>query len=164
MSEVWRDISGYEGLYQVSDHGRVLSARRGKLRKLNPLVNGYLQVALARDGHREHPLVHRLVAEAFIPNPENKPQINHINGVKTDNRVENLEWCTMSENLLHRYQILRQPGGRSHPVVCVNTGQTYPSAKAAAQALGVSKNGILRVCHKQQKATRNKLHFEFTEE
>ncbi len=165
MIEVWRDVPGYEGLYQVSDRGQVFSVRRKKLRKLNDTGRGYLQVALAKDGQRTHPLVHRLVAEAFIPNLENKPQINHINGDKTDNRVENLEWCTMSENLFHRHQILHQPGGRCCPVVCVNTGQAYPSAKVAAKALGVPRQSILRICRKQQKATRkNNLHFKFLEE
>ena len=165
MTEVWRDVPGYEGLYQVSDLGRVYSVRRGRLRKLNDTGSGYVQVTLARNNYRVHPLVHRLVAEVFIPNPENKPQINHINGIKTDNRVENLEWCTMSENLWHRHNILQQPGGRSHTVVCVNTGQIYPSAKAAAKAYGVSRQSVIRICRKQQNTTRkNKLHFEFTEE
>lgn len=164
MREVWKDVLGYEGLYQISDQGRVFSVRRGKLRKLNDTGRGYKQVALLKQGSREHTLVHRLVAEAFIPNPENKPQINHINGDKSDNRVENLEWCTMSENLYHRHRVLNQPGCRSRPVVCTNTGEVYPSVKAAARALGVSRTGILRVCHKQQKAVRPKLHFKFKED
>lgn len=165
MTERWADIPGYEGLYHISDQGRVFSVRRGKLRKLNDTGRGYQQVTLAKGGRREYPLVHRLVADVFIPNPENKPQINHINGIKTDNRAENLEWCTMSENLQHRHQILKQPGGRSRPIKCTDTGTVYPSIKAAAQALDVCEKGILRVCHKQQNATRkNKLHFEFMEE
>ena len=165
MYEMWKAVPGYEGLYEVSHLGRVFSVRRGKLRRLNDTGRGYLQVMLSKDGHRAHVLVHRLVAEVFIPNPENKPQVNHINGDKNDNRAENLEWCTMGENLRHRHQVLRQPGGRSRPVKCTDTGTVYPSIKAAAQALGVCEKGILRVCHKQQNATRkNKLHFEFMEE
>ena len=165
MFEMWKAVPGYEGLYEVSHMGRVYSVRRGKLRKLNKLPNGYLQVMLSKDGHRAYLLVHRLVAEVFIPNPEDKPQVNHRNGDKTDNRAENLEWCTMSENLQHRHQVLRQPGGRSCPVVCVSTGQIYPSAKAAAKAHGVPRQSIMRICRKQQKATRkNKLYFEFMEE
>lgn len=165
MSEQWKDIPGFEGLYQISDLGRVFSVRRGKLRKLNNTGRGYMQVMLSKEGRREYPLVHRLVAETFIPNPENKPHINHINGNKSDNRVENLEWCTMSENLCHRHRVLNQPGCRSRPVVCTNTGEVFSSAKAAALALGASQKGILRVCHKQQKTIRkNKLNFKFKEE
>ena len=178
VHEQWRDIPGYEGLYQVSDQGRVRSldhyARSGfgsvrlapgKVLKPGITVNGYAQVALSNDGQREYPFVHRLVAQAFHPNPKNKEQVNHKNGIKTDNRVDNLEWCSMSENLYHRHSVLGQPGGRRKAVVCVETGAIYPSAKAAAQALGVSRAGILRICKHNQKATRHgKLHFKFKEE
>ena len=93
--EIWRDIDGYEGLYQVSNFGRVKSFQRGKPRILKAFLNsGYLSVVLYRDHKVKQCLVHRLVALAFIPNPEDKPLVNHINGVKTDNCVENLEWAT----------------------------------------------------------------------
>jgi hypothetical protein len=163
-TEIWKDVPGYAGQYQVSNTGKVRNAKRGRELKPHTQGSGYKQTMLSVNGKRSHPLVHRLVAAAFIPNPENKPQINHKNGNKSDNRADNLEWCTMSENLQHRHKVLGQVGTRSTPVTCVETGKTYQSMKAAAQELGVSRQGILRCCYKQQKATRNKLHFKFLEE
>lgn len=121
MTEIWRDIVGYEGLYQVSNCGRVWSSYKGgrilKL-QLDSRGKGYLFVQLWRGGKCKHAPVHRLVALAFIPNPEGKPQINHINGIKTDNRVENLEWVTAFENMRHAYATGLQsaPQGKDSPV------------------------------------------------
>ncbi len=112
--EIWKDILGYEGLYQVSNLGRVkllprkVNAKSNSCRMLYEKIfaivlapNGYCRVGLRLNKNRRHFSVHRLVAEAFIPNDKNKPQVNHINGIKTDNRVENLEWCTERENSVH---------------------------------------------------------------
>lgn len=111
MEEIWKPVKDYEGLYEVSNMGRVKSLNReflcsnGQIKKnkekiLTPRDNGrgYLNVHLTKDGCHKHLYVHRLVAEAFIPNPENKKEIDHINTIKTDNRVENLRWVTRYEN------------------------------------------------------------------
>lgn len=116
MAEAWRDIAGYEGMYQVSDHGRVRSLDRivadgkggqrrhpGKMLKASPNKSlGYPMVSLHRNGVREQEaLVHRLVAAAFLPADSDRLHVNHIDGTKTNNHVSNLEWCTHAENIQH---------------------------------------------------------------
>ncbi len=113
MPEIWKAVKGYEGLYEVSDSGivKALAVRklfgttfqnRGEYALNMPLSKyGYKKVVLCKDRHRKDTTVHKVVAQAFIPNPENKIAINHKNGVKTDNRVANLEWCTNDENMRH---------------------------------------------------------------
>lgn len=124
MEEIWKTIDGYEGYYQVSNMGRVKTLERwaemvmkGTLCKrfvperiLNPSKDsfGYLVVGLCFNAKMKTNKVHRLVGAAFIPNPENKPQINHINAIKDDNRVENLEWATSKEDALHRVALKLQ--------------------------------------------------------
>src|SRR3979490_3256655 len=103
MKEIWKDIKGYEGLYQVSNLGGVKSISTGLGRSSGPRVpwpskTNYLYVSLSNGGKKNF-LLHRLVAIAFIPNPDNKPCINHKNGIKSDCKTINLEWCTHSENM-----------------------------------------------------------------
>lgn len=112
--EIWKDVIGFEGIYQVSNLGRVKSLKRtkkdtiGRVREYPEIVlkqmlseKGYLQVNLYILSRNVPQRVARVVAQSFIPNPENKSQVNHINGIKTDNRVENLEWNTSLENIRH---------------------------------------------------------------
>ncbi|WP_286870825.1 NUMOD4 motif-containing HNH endonuclease [Pantoea sp. UBA5035] len=113
-TEFGKFISGYEGKYSVTKDGRVYShprvnasghARRGKWLKAVPDTKGYLRVGLFSNGGLKTRKVHRIVAETFIPNHYCKPEVNHINGDKADNRMENLEWCTGSENVRHAFRI-----------------------------------------------------------
>lgn len=158
--EEWRDIIGYEGIYQVSNLGRV---RRLKLyyKIVNSICNltreydGYLRINLTKDKkHKKYP-VHRLVAKAFIPNSENKPIINHLNGIRDDNRVANLEWVTHSENHRHAFRVL----GKKHnkptpprPVIAIFNGNEtiFPSIKEAAK-LGFHESCISRCARGLQK-------------
>ena len=101
--EIWKPIKGYEGLYEISNLGRVKSLNykgtgKEKILKNTENSKGYLMVCLTKNGKQKLFKIHRLVAEAFIPNPENKPCIDHINTIKNDNRVENLRWVTNEEN------------------------------------------------------------------
>ena len=99
--EEWRDIIGYEGLYKISNLGR----RKNKFNKIQKprIKKGYNTARLFKNGAYREFLTHRIVAESFIPNPKNKPCVNHINGIKNDNRIKNLEWCTISENVIHSF-------------------------------------------------------------
>lgn len=100
--EIWKDIAGYEGYYEISNLGRVRnSLKRVITKKLNG--NGYFRLILYKNKVQKNKTIHRLLAEAFIPNPENKPQVNHINGIKTDFRLQNLEWVTGKENSIHAH-------------------------------------------------------------
>ncbi len=116
--EIWKDIVGFEGYYQVSNFGNVKSLERkckalgNKLRTVPSKAKavtidryGYPKVSLDKDGHSYYFTIHRLVAQTFIPNPENKPQVNHIDGNKQNNCVENLEWCTAKENTDHSWKM-----------------------------------------------------------
>lgn len=107
FSEVWKTVNDFEGLYQVSSKGNIrnVSSRMG-VEIGRHLVNsvgthGYLKASLTKNGKTKYTSIHRVVAETFIPNPENKKQVNHKNGIKHDNNLDNLEWCTPSENAYH---------------------------------------------------------------
>ena len=150
-------IDGFED-YMVSSEGKVWSlnyGRTGKMKELKPntIKGGYLQVCLCNGDTRVMKLVQRLVAEAFIPNPNNRPQVNHIDQKKTNNCVENLEWCTADYN--NNYgdrneraaKTLTNRKDRSTPVVCLETAVVYPSTHEASRQTGVNQRHISECCN-----------------
>lgn len=133
--EGWKDVVGYEGLYKVSSHGRIIN-QSGKIHAVCINRLGYCKLLLCNNGNRKHYLVHRVVAENFIPNPLNYPQINHKNGIKSDNNIENLEWCTSSQNNKHKYAVLKRTPNSLiiyKPVIAYNNAEElcFSSVKEA---------------------------------
>ena len=164
MNERWKDIPGYVGLYRVSDQGRVYSENAGTIVRDARVGAGYRGVGLSVLGVRKNFYVHRLVAEAFLKNPENKADVNHKDGDKTNNAASNLEWVTRAENNLHSRRVLKHwTGPPKRPVVCIETGKVYDCAKSAAADIGASRSGIDLVCRGINDSIYN-LHFKFKED
>lgn len=177
MKEIWLDAKGYEGEYQVSNYGRVRSVDRkivqkdahggmvtfryhGKMLSLPVNGEGYVHLKI----HNKFVRVHRMVAETFIPNPDEKPYVNHINGDKTDNRVVNLEWCTASENQKHSVNVLGNKLGRGldKPVRCVETGKIFKNSIVAANGNKNMAGNIRMVANKYYgRNTCGGYHWEF---
>ena len=145
-----KDIPGFEGLYAVTDDGRVWSYRRKIFLKPGLDRYGYQIVNLYKDKKGKTTLVHQLVAKVFVPNPENKPQCNHINEIKTDNRAENLEWVTAKENINHGTRNKRASDTAAKPVYCVELDTVYKNRAEAAKALRVSECSISYCCTGKQ--------------
>ena len=167
--EHWKSIAGYEGLYEVSDLGRVKSLGNNKFRKekiLKPSKNtcGYLQVILHKDGHTKHLFVHRLVSEAFIQNPNNLDTVNHKDEDKTNNAANNLEWLSFRDN--HEYGTRNKrvsEANINHPSLSKQvqmfdkkTGEllaTFPSTCEAGRVTGINQSSISKCCNGKLKSS-----------
>ena len=155
MSEIWKDVLGYEGFYQVSNLGRVKSLdkhdrcgrfKEGKIKVIGDNGNGYCVVNLKVDGKQQMKTVHRLVATAFIPNPNNLSEINHIDGNKKNNTISNLEWCDRSKNVKHAIKNKLQTNFGQRKVMCVELNKVFNSVTEAEKWVGVKGSRISNVC------------------
>lgn len=149
MNEIWKDIEEYEGIYQVSNLGRVKRVTSGRILKEFKITKGYLLVSLYKNGSQSKKLIHRLVAQAFIPNPDDKPQVNHINEDKTNNLVSNLEWTTAKENVNYGTRNERMSKTQSISIIATNikTGESteFYGSNECARQLGLQVSHICNV-------------------
>ena len=170
--EIYRDIEGYSGLYQVSNLGNVRSLIRNRVLKPAKTRCGYLNVILCNGEKKTHHLIHRLVAAAFIPNPTNLPQVNHKDECKTNNMVDNLEWCSGDYN--SNYGTRNERVGKANAIVlinnplkskavlCVETGVIYPSSAEVYRLFGFSQSHIRECCNGKRKSAY-KYHWKYAE-
>lgn len=155
--EIWKEVIGYEGLYQISNRGNVKSLERinnygrpvkEKILKPNLSKVGYFTIRLSKNGRSRARYIHRLIAIYFIANPSNKKYINHKNGVKTDNRIKNLEWCTNQENSIHaaKLGLNKYKGGNDIPCIQINLNgviiKKHSSRKKASLKTNIHSGSI----------------------
>lgn len=164
--EHWKDIDGFEGLYQVSDKGRVRSldrvvlatrygkplpiTKKGRVLRTSVKKDGYVSIQIYKDSKYYTFTVHRLVAKAFVENPDNLPEINHIDGNKQNNTVDNLEWCTRGYNIRHAFKTgLYNPDNRRHnrKKVVRSDGVVFDSLTQAARESGTHISDVSMCCH-----------------
>ena len=161
MIEELKDIVGYEGEYAITRDGKVWSHKRKKFLKPGS-VRGYHRVNLCKDGKRKCYYIHRLVAEAFIPNPNNLSQVNHKDEDKSNNCVENLEWCDAKYNNNYGTRIERAAKKQSIPIYCVELNRTFKSQTEAAKELGLYNSNISSGIKGKIKTTGG-YHFRYAE-
>jgi hypothetical protein len=180
MQESWIKVKGFE-LYSVSDQGKIRNDKTGRILKGGLDKDGYPQLILCKNGSRVNRKVHRLVAEAFVLNPDNKPQVNHIDGNKQNNAASNLEFCTNQENQDHFWRYLNNEQSKANrsnshkgkgllsnnpnakSVIRLEDGKVYKTIKEAAEELNISYMHIGEAC-KGKRKTSGGYHWSYVKE
>lgn len=157
--EKWKDLTGHNG-YLVSTCGRIKNKKTGRIYNGSVNNHGYVRFDLCENGKRFAIAGHRAVAEAFLPPSAGRDCVNHKDGDKTNNSVNNLEWCTPRENVIHAYTVLGRQAHNKKPVRCIETGIVYESALDAERKTGIKNGCINRCCTGQRKST-NGLKWEY---
>lgn len=166
MEEIWKDIKGYEGLYQVSNLGKIKTVKGNKTRKLQYDNQGYAHILLCKNNTPKRYKVHRLVAEAFIQNPNNYPFVNHKDEIKSNNNVDNLEWCNAKYNAnygmtqikrINTFKKQKTKPFTKRKVIQYDYEQNFikewQSINEASRKLGITKQSISECCRKLRKTT-----------
>lgn len=162
-NEEIRDVKGYEGIYAVTSHGRVWSYRGKKFLKPGINSEGYYSVIFCVNNKKAGFKVHRLVAEAFLANPDNLPVVNHIDEERLNNFVSNLEWCTQKQNLNHG-TCQKNRTKFNCPVYCVELDKEFKSAAAAAREFNLKSGRAILQCCKGKQRTACGYHWEYVKE
>ena len=158
-----KDIKGYEGLYAITSCGKVWSYRSKRFLNPSKQSTGYLAVSLCKDGTRKSYTIHRLVAEVYLPNPNNLPQVNHKDENKTHNYINNLEWCDSTYNINYGTRNKRVGRARGKTVICVETNIIYYSPAEVEQTLGIDASSIHKCC-KGKRHTAGGYHWRYDNE
>ena len=166
--EYWKPVVGYEGLYEVSNWGRVKSLNynhtgKGKILKQNQIKNGYKSVMLYKDGNGKNYLVHRLVAEAFLPNPNDYKEVNHKDENPQNNIVSNLEWCDRLYNVRYGTGIERRSKKRSKPVLQYDLEGNFIKEWKSVTECGINgyKQGHVAACCRGERKTHKGFLWEY---
>ena len=159
--EIWREIIGFEGLYEISNYGRVKSLKNNLIRKVTPDKNGYLRVNLNRYGEQTNHKVHRLVAIAFIENRLDYPYVNHIDENVKNNNVENLEWCTHEYNVNYGNALqkgsetrIKRYGKKIYAILPSGEIKKYTSIAGACRELGINQSSVVNVLKGRRKSCK----------
>ena len=160
--EILKEVFGYENKYFVSNYGFVYRKEKEVYKKMKPYcgTSKYLHISFFKDGRYKTYDVHRLVAECFLSKKEGKTEVNHKNGNREDNRIENLEWVSRSENLIHRHRVLNRLPVGSKSVVCFETKKVFRNITDAAKSINVSTTALSDCVNGKTKSCGN-LHWGF---